>query len=199
MKFSIEGIQNLTFPTGTRGYKKRDVDDFLSYIVKDYESYQRQLEYLREEKEIVETEKQEIEKKMEKQTIKDSATIEMLKRENEKLKQEVDDFQTSSLSNYFTEDATLSLAQKIALRIERQAKEEAQKIKEEAEQYYQEQVKKLDLRRLEIGAEVGSSLSEVIDSERVVVASIDTFKQEYVRLMSMIRGNYEQLITESEK
>ena len=41
MKFSIDGLKNLTFPSGAMGYKKKDVDDFLSYVVKDYGSYQR--------------------------------------------------------------------------------------------------------------------------------------------------------------
>lgn len=199
MKFSVEGIKNLTFPSGAMGYKKKDVDDFLVYVAKDYGSYQRQLEKSKEETATVKKEKQELLKKIEEQKAEDAATLEKIKQENQALKQQITEIQTESVSNNLNEDTALSLAQKVALRIEKQAKEEAQVILNNANQYYEEQLRKLEQKRKEMGTEVVTSLSELIGSERMIVASIDTVKQEYVRLMNVIRENYEELVDEPKK
>ena len=196
MKFDVEGIKNLTFPSGAMGYKKKDVDDFLIYVAKDYGSYQRQLEKSKQETEAAEQEKQELLKKLEEQKAADAATLEKFKQENQALKQQITLLQTESVSNNLNEDTALSLAQKVALRIEKQAKEEAQERLMHADRYYEEQVRKLEQKRKEISSEVVTSLSELIGSERMIVASIDTVKQEYVRLMNVIRENYEDLTDE---
>ena len=196
MKFDVEGIKNLTFPSGAMGYKKKDVDDFLIYVAKDYGSYQRQLEKSKQETEEAEQEKQELLKKLEEQKTADAATLEKFKQENQALKQQITLLQTESVSNNLNEDTALSLAQKVALRIEKQAKEEAQERLMHADRYYEEQVRKLEQKRKEISSEVVTSLSELIGSERMIVASIDTVKQEYVRLMNVIRENYEDLTDE---
>ena len=112
------------------------------------------------------------------------------------MKQQITSLQTESVSNNLNEDTALSLAQKVALRIEKQAKEEAQERLMHADRYYEEQVRKLEQKRKEISSEVVTSLSELIGSERMIVASIDTVKQEYVRLMNVIRENYEDLTDE---
>ena len=196
MKFDVEGIKNLTFPSGAMGYKKKDVDDFLIYVAKDYGSYQRQLEKSKQEIEEAEKEKQALLKKLEEQKAADAATLEKFKQENQALKQQITSLQTESVSNNLNEDTALSLAQKVALRIEKQAKEEAQERLMHADRYYEEQVRKLEQKRKEISSEVVTSLSELIGSERMIVASIDTVKQEYVRLMNVIRENYEDLTDE---
>lgn len=196
MKFDVEGIKNLTFPSGAMGYKKKDVDDFLIYVAKDYGSYQRQLEKSKQEIEEAEKEKQALLKKLEEQKAADAATLEKFKQENQVLKQQITSLQTESVSNNLNEDTALSLAQKVALRIEKQAKEEAQERLMHADRYYEEQVRKLEQKRKEISSEVVTSLSELIGSERMIVASIDTVKQEYVRLMNVIRENYEELTDE---
>lgn len=196
MKFDVEGIKNLTFPSGAMGYKKKDVDDFLIYVAKDYGSYQRQLEKSKQETEEAEKEKQALLKKLEEQKAADAATLEKFKQENQALKQQITSLQTESVSNNLNEDTALSLAQKVALRIEKQAKEEAQERLMHADRYYEEQVRKLEQKRKEISSEVVTSLSELIGSERMIVASIDTVKQEYVRLMNVIRENYEDLTDE---
>lgn len=196
MKFDVEGIKNLTFPSGAMGYKKKDVDDFLIYVAKDYGSYQRQLEKSKQEIEEAEQEKQALLKKLEEQKAADAATLEKFKQENQALKQQITLLQTESVSNNLNEDTALSLAQKVALRIEKQAKEEAQERLMHADRYYEEQVRKLEQKRKEISSEVVTSLSELIGSERMIVASIDTVKQEYVRLMNVIRENYEDLTDE---
>lgn len=196
MKFDVEGIKNLTFPNGAMGYKKKDVDDFLIYVAKDYGSYQRQLEKSKQETEEAEKEKQTLLKKLEEQKAADAATLEKFKQENQALKQQITSLQTESVSNNLNEDTALSLAQKVALRIEKQAKEEAQERLMHADRYYEEQVRKLEQKRKEISSEVVTSLSELIGSERMIVASIDTVKQEYVRLMNVIRENYEDLTDE---
>lgn len=196
MKFDVEGIKNLTFPSGAMGYKKKDVDDFLIYVAKDYGSYQRQLEKSKQETEEAEQGKQALLKKLEEQKAADAATLEKFKQENQALKQQITSLQTESVSNNLNEDTALSLAQKVALRIEKQAKEEAQERLMHADRYYEEQVRKLEQKRKEISSEVVTSLSELIGSERMIVASIDTVKQEYVRLMNVIRENYEELTDE---
>lgn len=196
MKFDVEGIKNLTFPSGAMGYKKKDVDDFLIYVAKDYGSYQRQLEKSKQETEEAEQENQALLKKLEEQKATDAATLEKFKQENQALKQQITLLQTESVSNNLNEDTALSLAQKVALRIEKQAKEEAQERLMHADRYYEEQVRKLEQKRKEISSEVVTSLSELIGSERMIVASIDTVKQEYVRLMNVIRENYEDLTDE---
>ena len=173
MKFDVEGIKNLTFPSGAMGYKKKDVDDFLIYVAKDYGSYQRQLEKSKQETEEAEQEKQELLKKLEEQKAADAATLEKFKQENQALKQQITSLQTESVSNNLNEDTALSLAQKVALRIEKQAKEEAQERLMHADRYYEEQVRKLEQKRKEISSEVVTSLSELIGSERMIVASID--------------------------
>lgn len=197
MKFSIEDLKNLTFPNGAMGYKKKDVDDFLSYVAKDYGSYQRQLERSNEEKETLQQENQDLLAKLEDQRITHEATLEKFKQENQALKKQINTLQTTSVSNNLNEDTALSLAQKVALRIEKQAKEEAEVIKTNADQYYAEQLHKMEEKRKAIESDVVTSLSELIGSERMIVASIDTVKQEYVRLMSVIRENYEALTEEA--
>lgn len=197
MKFDEEGIKKITFPSGAVGYKKKDVDDFLTYVAKDYGSYRRQLEKSRQEAEALEEEKQGLLKKIAEQKTVEDAELEKIKQENQVLKQQMAAIQAESVSSQLTEHTSLSLAQKVALRIEKQAKEEAQVIVANADQYYEEQLKKLEHKRKEIGTEVVTSLSELIGSERMIVASIDTVKQEYRRLMDVIRENYEELIEES--
>lgn len=197
MKFDVEAIKNLTFPSGAMGYKKKDVDDFLTYVAKDYGSYKRMLEKSKQETAEAEKEKQELQQTLEEQQKAHQAALAKVKQEKQALKQQLTSLQTESVSNNLNEDTALSLAQKVALRIEKQAKEEAQAIKTNADQYYQEQLKKLEQKRKEIGSEVVSSLSELIGSERMIVASIDTVKQEYVRLMTVIRENYDELIDEA--
>lgn len=199
MKFNEEDIKNTTFPSGAMGYKKKDVDDFLGYVAKDYGSYKRQLDKSKQETEAAEKEKQELLKRLEKQKAEGATALEKVKQENQALKQQLTDLQTESVSNNLNEDTALSLAQKVALRIERQAKEEAQVILTNADKYYEEQLRKLEMKRKEIGSEVVSSLSELIGSERMIVASIDTVKQEYIRLMNVIRENYEELTEEPMK
>ena len=113
------------------------------------------------------------------------------------MKTQINTFQTTSVSNNLNEDTAHSLSQKVALRIEKQAKEEAAVIKTNADEYYAQQLKKMEAKRKEIESEVVTSLSELIGSERMIVASIDTVKQEYVRLMSVIRENYETMTDEA--
>ncbi|MBU5360874.1 DivIVA domain-containing protein [Enterococcus raffinosus] len=199
MKFNEEDIKNTTFPSGAMGYKKRDVDDFLINVAKDYGSYQRQLDRSKQEAEAAEREKQELLSQLEKQKAEGSQALEKTKQEKQVLKQQLTDLQTESVSNNLNEDTVLSLAQKVALRIEKQAKEEAQLILTNADQYYEEQLKKLEMKRKEIGSEVVNSFSDLIGSERMIVASIDTVKQEYVRLMNDIREKYEELTEEPMK
>lgn len=196
MKFSEEGIKNITFPSGAMGYKKKDVDDFLTYVAKDYGSYQRQLEKSKQETAAIEKEKEDLLKKLEEQQAHEKSILEKIKQENQALKEQLTALQTESVSNNLNEDTALSLAQKVALRIEKQAKEEAHEIIRNADHYYQEQSRKLEQKRKEIGSEVVTSLSELIGSERMIVASIDTVKQEYVRMMNVIRENYEELTDE---
>lgn len=197
MKFSIDGLKNLTFPSGAMGYKKKDVDDFLSYVAKDYGSYQRQLEKSKTDNEELQQEKDELLKKLDEQKDAHEATLEKFRQENQALKTQINTFQTTSVSNNLNEDTALSLSQKVALRIEKQAKEEAAVIKTNADEYYAQQLKKMEAKRKEIESEVVTSLSELIGSERMIVASIDTVKQEYVRLMSVIRENYETMTDEA--
>lgn len=155
------------------------------------------LEKSKQETADAEKEKQELQKMLDEQQKAHQAALAKVKQEKQALKQQLTSLQTESVSNNLNEDTALSLAQKVALRIEKQAKEEAQVIKTNADQYYQEQLNKLEQKRKEIGSEVVSSLSELIGSERMIVASIDTVKQEYVRLMTVIRENYDELIDES--
>lgn len=197
MKFSIDGLKNLTFPSGAMGYKKKDVDDFLSYVAKDYGSYQRQLEKSKTDNEELQQEKDELLKKFDEQKDAHEATLEKFRQENQALKTQINTFQTTSVSNNLNEDTALSLSQKVALRIEKQAKEEAAVIKTNADEYYAQQLKKMEAKRKEIESEVVTSLSELIGSERMIVTSIDTVKQEYVRLMSVIRENYETMTDEA--
>lgn len=193
MKFNEEGIKNITFPSGAMGYKKKDVDDFLTYVAKDYGSYQRMLEKSKQEVEGLEKEKQVLLRKLEDQKNKGRDTLESLRQENLALKHQIKAIQTESVSNNLNEDATLSLAQKVALRIEKQAKEEAQIIVTNADRHYEDQLRKIELKRKEIHSEVVTSLSDLLDSERMIVASIDTVKLEYTRLTNMIRDSYEEL------
>lgn len=199
MKFNEEGIKNITFPSGAMGYKKKDVDDFLTYVAKDYSSFQRLLEKSKQETEAVKKENQELLQKLEKQKAAHTVILEKIKQDNQVLKKQLTAIQTESVSNNLNEDTALSLAQKVALRIEKQAKEDAQMILANADQYYEEQLRKLEMKRKKISSEVVTSLSELIGSERMIVASIDTVKQEYVRLMNVIRENYDELVDEPTK
>lgn len=197
MKLLAEEIRNLTFPSSAMGYKKKDVDDFLVKVAKDYDDFQRKLDQSKHETKAAEEEKQELLKKQLEQRAADVKRSVDLEQENERLKRQIDDLLTTSVSENLNEEASLTLAQKIALRIEQEAKEEAQLIKNEADHYYKDQLKKIQNKQNEFNREVSKGLNRLISSERMVIASIDTIKSEYVRIMDEIRKNYETFIEES--
>lgn len=196
MKFDVEGIKNLTFPSGAMGYKKQDVDDFLTYVAKDYGSFQRQLEQSREETKQAEATLTKLQLDFDTYKKKDAASIAQVEKENQALKQQLMEQQLAPASSALNEGQALSLAQKIALRIEKQAQEDAQKILEEANRYYEEQSQRLEQKKQAVHSEVLASLSDLLGSERMVIASVDVVKQEYSRLMSVIRENYEGMMSE---
>lgn len=193
MKFSVEDIKNLTFPSSAMGYKKKDVDDFLTYVAKDYGSYQRQLEKSQLETKAAEKETKKLLVELENQKRQDEDKFAKAIQENLALKQELSSCQTTSVFNNLDDDRTLSLAQKVALKIEKNAQEEAKTIIEKADCYYEEQVNLLEQKREELDIEMAKRLTGLDNSERIIETSIDSVKQEYRRLMALIRESYESL------
>jgi DivIVA domain-containing protein len=49
MKLSAKDILEKEFKTAMRGYKQEDVDKFLDYIIKDYETFHQEIEELQQE------------------------------------------------------------------------------------------------------------------------------------------------------
>lgn len=197
MKFSEVDLKNYTFPSGAFGYKKKDVDDFLSYVAKDYASYQRRLEKSKQETQALETEKRQLIQELEKQEEAHTKKLAELEQENKRLEQELDDMETTSIASRFDDEGTLSLAQKVALRIEKQAEEEALLIKKNADQYHANQLEAINQKKRHLNSEVANSLNQLISSEEIILASIDTVRKEYAQLMDVVRENFEEFIKES--
>jgi DivIVA domain-containing protein len=49
VKLSAKDILEKEFKTGVRGYKQEDVDKYLDLIIKDYETFQQEIEELQQE------------------------------------------------------------------------------------------------------------------------------------------------------
>jgi DivIVA domain-containing protein len=49
VKLTAKDILEKEFKTGVRGYKQEDVDKYLDLIIKDYETFQQELEDLQQE------------------------------------------------------------------------------------------------------------------------------------------------------
>lgn len=48
-KLNVKDILEKEFKTGMRGYKQEDVDKFLDLIIKDYETFQQEIDELQQE------------------------------------------------------------------------------------------------------------------------------------------------------
>lgn len=49
MKLTAKGILEQDFKTGLRGYNQDEVDQFLDVVIKDYETFQQEIERLQQE------------------------------------------------------------------------------------------------------------------------------------------------------
>ena len=49
VKLTAKDILEKEFKTGVRGYKQEDVDKFLDFIIKDYETFHQEIEDLQQE------------------------------------------------------------------------------------------------------------------------------------------------------
>ncbi|MDT2662977.1 DivIVA domain-containing protein [Enterococcus hulanensis] len=199
MKFSIQDIKNLTFPNGAMGYKKKDVDDFLGYVAKDYHSYQQQIKNLKADLEEAIAEKEIVMNTSQHQRRFDQEKLEELLNENRILKKQLTAAQIRNRSAKPKETVELSLSQKVALKLESQAQDEAKKIREEADAYYKEQMNQLQQERQYLDWKVQTSLTELVKNERMVFSSVEQLKQEYLQLVNYLRSNFDNLGEEQKK
>lgn len=194
MKFSVEDIKNLTFPNGAMGYRRKDVDDFLSYVARDYKSYQQQVINFKEEVEGVTAEKERLEASYEKQHRLDLQKMEELIKENKELQRKLDEAKVRSQSSGIGETLELTLSQKVALKIEKQAQADAQKTRLEADAYYEERLAQLQQKQSQLDWKVRSGLTELVKNEREILSSVDRLKEEYLQIANHLRTNFETLI-----
>lgn len=199
MKFSVKDIKNLTFPTGAMGYRKKDVDDFLSYVVKDYQSAQQQIKNLKADLEDVTAEKEIVMHTSKQQRAFDQEKIEELLNENRRLKQQLSAIQIRNRAPKPGETKELTLSQKVALKIESQAQDEAQRIRKEANAYYEEQMSQIRQERNFLEWKVKTSLAELAKNERMIFSSVDRLKQEYLQLTNQLRTNIGGIVEEQNK
>lgn len=199
MKFSVKDIKNLTFPNGAMGYKKKDVDDFLSYVAKDYVSYQQQINHLKADLEEVTAEKEIIQHTSQHQRRFDLDKLEELLNENRTLKRQLEAAQVRNRAPKPGETLELSLSQKVALKIESQAQDDALKIRKKADAYYQEQMLQVQQERHFLDLRVKESLSDLAKNEQIIFSSVDRLKQEYLLLVNHLRRNFESLVEEEQK
>lgn len=194
MKFSVEDIKNLTFPNGAMGYRRKDVDDFLSYVARDYKSYQQQVINFKEEIEVVTAEKERLETRYEKQHRLDLQKMEELIKENKELQRKLDEAKVRSQSSGIGEALELTLSQKVALKIEKQAQADAQKTRLEADAYYEERLAQIQQKQSQLDWKVRSGLTELVKNEREILSSVDRLKEEYLQIANHLRTNFETLI-----
>lgn len=194
MKFSVEDIKNLTFPSGAMGYRKKDVDDFLSYVARDYKSYQQQVQNFKAEAEEVTAEKEKLEKDSEQQRRQDLQKMDELIRENKELKRKLNEFRVSSQTSEIIEVHELTLSQKVALKIEKQAQEEARKIREEADAYRDERLAEIQEIQNQLDWKLRSGLTELVKNEREILTSVDHLKEEYLIIANHLRKNFEAMM-----
>ncbi|MGL9727558.1 DivIVA domain-containing protein [Enterococcus sp. DIV0756] len=199
MKFSVKDIKNLTFPTSAMGYRKKDVDDFLSYVAKDYHSYQQQIKNVKADLEDVTAEKEIIQNTSQHQRRFDQEKLEELLNENRILRKQLEAAQVRNRGPKPGETSELSLSQKVALKIESQAQDEAMKIRKQADAYYQEQMTQIQHERHFLDTRVRESLSDLAKNEEVIFTSVDRLKQEYLLLVNHLRRNFESLVEEEPK
>ena len=199
MKFSVKDIKNLTFPTTAMGYRKKDVDDFLSYVAKDYASCQQQIKNLKADLEDVTAEKEIILHTSQQQRRFDLEKLEELLNENRMLKRQLEAAQVRNRAPRPGETVELSLSQKVALKIESQAQDEAIKIRKQADAYHQEQMTQIQNEKRFLDMRVRESLSDLARNEEIIFSSVDRLKQEYLQLVNHLRRNFESLVEEETK
>lgn len=173
MKFSEEELRQLTFPKAVFGYRKNDVEDFVYYVAKDYQEYNREFSDV-----IKKTEKMN-EKIFELEKIIEEKDRQLLQQEIRLVQrpQPVKPVVQSVKEVYGEVVQEYSLAQQVVLEIERVAKRERQQLLSKAEEYYVEQVELIGHQKREIEEERQKMLEYIHRFENEVTPLVEQTRQ----------------------
>lgn len=152
MKFKAKELRQLTFPKGLIGYRKKDVDDCLLVISKDYFEYEQQLHKMATAQAELEAERESLQKQIAAQ----EAELQVVKKEGTEYDQTTSSAISSVRAVYGEELHTYSLAQQVALSIEEEAKAEYIKKMTEAKAYYAQQVAQIEKKKTAVCQERAS-------------------------------------------
>ena len=173
MKFNAKELRQLTFPKGTRGYKKKDVDDFLLFVSKDYYAYDRQISAQTEKIEKLNDQILQLRHSLkDKERLlqqKDTLLVQQQKQENPVVK--------SVRTVYGETTHEYPLAQQIALEIEQAAEKECLEKRLEAEKYYTQQVNANEEQRKEMAIERQRLLEQIQRFENELMPLVEQTKQ----------------------
>ncbi|MDU5512417.1 DivIVA domain-containing protein [Enterococcus gilvus] len=144
MRFKAEEISDLTFPISpVSGYSKKDVDDFLRNVTKDYKNFELSIQEYKDNLMLLEDENTLLEERLNAAKIKYKEERKRIL-EREQQSQELNYYENRTLSNENL-NQELTVSQKIAFSLIKEAKQEATRIYEEADRYYLE--KKADSKK----------------------------------------------------
>ena len=144
MRFKADEISDLTFPISpVSGYSKKDVDDFLRNVTKDYKNFELSIQEYKDNLMLLEDENTLLEERLNTAKIKYKEERKRIL-EREQQSQELNYYENRTLSNENL-NQELTVSQKIAFSLIKEAKQEATRIYEEADRYYLE--KKADSKK----------------------------------------------------
>ncbi|MGM0125819.1 hypothetical protein IGI37_003220 [Enterococcus sp. AZ194] len=197
MKFTTEQIRNISFPSGTRGYKRRDVEDFLSYVVRDYHSFEQRIKELEKAVQTEETRLTAQKEASEKQTELYQVQLKQKNQEVFELKQQLDRALMGTLHQEDEVDQQkLLLSQKIAMSLEEQAEARAKEIVKEAENYHAQVVTKLRKQEEQVGKGLKEGTRRLRENERLVGISLSLIQEEVVKMSSYLDESYRAIQNE---
>lgn len=200
MKFKGTEIHHLTFPRSAMGgYRKQDVDDFLLHTAKDYKNFEQRLAEYRAELSEMEQEKDQLETRLEQQKKDYEHSQEKRQEEVRLLRQRLDE----SLKLHETPDGNreneLVVAQKIALNIEKEAKEQAYKIVSEANAYYENKIKDAQLFKDQVLSDVEDSLKDLQLSKQEVLDGFHITQRRYLGVVDGIENRYQKYLIKNKE
>lgn len=131
---NAEKISRLTFPTSSvGGYKKQDVDDFLSVIARDYKKFEAQIEGFQQKEEQYTKKTSQLKDFYLDRESKYLLEIKQLKEELAQMTEKQSNIEDEQPIEKTTFQKAIMIAQETAFEIEQQAEEEKQRILEQAE------------------------------------------------------------------
>lgn len=194
MKFKGTELHHMTFSTSAvRGYRKKDVDDFLVHVAKDYKDFELRLEELRNDVSELEEEKEQLEErierlKQERRTLNTAHQEALHALRQELIHSELPANPSSSDNN----KQELLVAQTIALSLEKEAKEQASLKIEEADRYYASQVAQARQFKEALFSDLEKNQRQLAQSKEEILSSLERTTEGFLTIYEKLNSRYKE-------